>query len=171
MRSDVWAFGGLEVWAFGRLGVWTFGCGVGRCAAKEKRNPFRFERERELSVVESEVVFCGSGLETASPFVVGGGGWRWSMEVNTLFLQLEQTFVGCPLSFVRESLVPLRQTLDTAKGPGENGRWGKFEDRGRGGDRPRRAVHESSNMYCVKGGGGESTINLEFPLRASAGRR
>ena len=42
---------------------------------------------------------------------VGGAwmSWRWSMEVNillsTLPLQLEQAFVGCPLSFVRESIV------------------------------------------------------------------
>ena len=60
--------------------------------------------------------------------------WRWSMEVDiprptsnlrlhlemevniplstsNLRLQLEQTFVGCPLSFVRESLVSLGRRL------------------------------------------------------------
>ena len=34
--------------------------------------------------------------------------------LSTLPLQFEQAFVGCPLSFVRESLVPPRQALDTA---------------------------------------------------------
>ena len=34
--------------------------------------------------------------------------------LSTLPLQLEHAFVGCPLSFVRESLVPPWQALDTA---------------------------------------------------------
>ena len=37
----------MDVWMFRRLGVWTFGRGEGR-VAKEKRNPFRFEREAEV---------------------------------------------------------------------------------------------------------------------------
>ena len=37
---------------------------------------------------------------------------------STLPLQLEQTFVGCPLSFVRESLVSLGRRLTRQKGLG-----------------------------------------------------
>ena len=46
-------------------------------------------------------------LTPYSIFRVGGESGRWSMEVvipfSTLPLQPEQAFVGCPLSFVRES--------------------------------------------------------------------
>ena len=52
--------------------------------------------------------------------------------LSTLPLQLEQAFVGCPLSFVRESLVPPRQTLDTAK----NDMWTD----------PGGLIHESSRI-------------------------
>ena len=44
------------------------------------------------------------------------------LSTSTLSLQLEHAFVGCPLSFVRESLGFPRQTLDTAKGPRLNRR-------------------------------------------------
>ena len=60
--------------------------------------------------------------------------WRWSKDVNdstlhlhlepptlepasTLSLQLEQAFVGCPLSFVRKFLVTLGRRLTRQKGP------------------------------------------------------
>ena len=42
--------------------------------------------------------------------------------LSTLPLQLEQAFVGCPLSFVRESLVSLGKRLTRQKEPGVNGR-------------------------------------------------
>ena len=60
------------------------------------------------------------------------------MEVNiplsTLPLQLEHAFVGCPLSFVRESLVPLGRRLTRQN----------YVGNGMGG--PRRAVRESSRI-------------------------
>ena len=37
---------------------------------------------------------------------------------STLPLQLEQTFVGCPLSFVREFLVSIGRRLTRQKGLG-----------------------------------------------------
>ena len=61
-------------------------------------------------------------------FRVGGESGRWSMEVDiplsTLPLQFEQAFVGCPLSFVRESLVSLGRRLTRQKEPWVNGREG-----------------------------------------------
>ena len=63
--------------------------------------------------------------------------WRWSIEVDiplsTLPLKLEPVFVGCPLSFVRESKVSLGKRLTWQKEPGENGRWGVLEVEGEGG--------------------------------------
>ena len=62
---------------------------------------------------------------------------------STLSLQLEHAFVGCPLSFVRESLGFPRQTLDTAKGPRLNRR------------RESVKIERCAKRFRVSTGGGE----------------
>ena len=83
---------------------------------KEFRIEFSFY-EMAWGTTPHDFPFTPLGPVDKAPagFRVGGGSWRWSMEVNiplsTLPLQLEQAFVGCPLSFVRESLVSLGRRL------------------------------------------------------------
>ena len=79
------------------------------------------------------VVRCGSGgrlLWKRFGNRFSFRSWRWELEVkhggltlplSTLLLQLEQAFVDCPLSFVRESLVALGRRLTRQRSLGKMG--------------------------------------------------
>ena len=91
--------------------------------------------------------------------------------LSILSLQLEQAFVGCPLSFVRESLVSLDKRLTRQKEPRVNGREGILKVEGWGGalswlDGRRERISRRPQGAFVAGGARRRRLSGSRPQAA-----